>query len=191
MLFWPVLGLFAGLLLAGGLILAQPRSLTGSVIDPPVPAGAIDLSNFRLNDQKGKVVVVFFGYTYCPDVCPATLGELKQVLKRLGDQAGEVEVLFITVDPKRDTIEKISTYAGAFDPRIRGLSGSLAELEPVWQSYGVFRAERPTEKEGVYLVDHSTRTYLIDRQGNLRVTLAYGTPVDDILSDVKFLLSQQ
>ncbi len=189
MLFWPVLGLFAGLLVAGGLYLAQPRRLTGSIIDPPAPAGAIDLGDFRLDEQKGKVVAVFFGYTYCPDVCPASLGELKQALKRLGDQAKDVEVLFITVDPQRDTPEKISQYAAAFDPRIRGLTGSMAELEPVWQAYGVYREERPTQKEGVYLVDHSTRTYLIDRQGNLRVTLAFGTPVDDLVSDVKYLLS--
>jgi protein SCO1/2 len=189
MLFWLFLGLFGGLVLAGGLILSQPHKLTGSVIDPPVTAGSIDLGNFHLAEQKGKVVVLFFGYTYCPDVCPSSLSEFKEVLKNLGGQAENVDVLFITVDPKRDTPEKISQYARAFDPRIQGLSGSMAELEPIWKAYGVYRAEQPSETEGAYLVDHSSRTYLIDRQGNLRVTFTYGTPVDDILSDVKFLLN--
>ena len=189
MLFWLGLGLFGGLLLAGGLILAQPRGLTGSVIDPPAPAGAIDLDGYHLNEHKGKVVLVFFGYTYCPDVCPASLSEFKQALKQLGDRASDVEVLFITVDPARDTQDKMNQYTLAFDPRIRGLSGSKAELEPVWQAYGVYRAERSTANAGMYLVDHSSRTYLIDRQGNLRVTFAFGTPVDDIVSDVKYLLN--
>jgi len=98
-------------------------------------------------------------------------------------------VLFITVDPARDTQDKMNQYTRAFDPRIRGLSGTMAELEPVWQAYGVYRAEQPAGNAGSYLVDHSSRTYLIDRQGNLRVTFAFGTPVDDLVSDVKYLLN--
>jgi protein SCO1/2 len=188
MLFW--LGLLGGLVTVTALFLAQPHRLTGSIIDPPVAAGAIDLGDFPLSQQQGQVVLVFFGYTYCPDVCPATLGEFKQVYKRLGKQADQVEALFITVDPQRDTPEKMQQYTAAFDPHIRGLTGSMDELERVWQAYGVYRQEQPTGEDGVYLVDHSARTYLIDRQGNLRVTFAFGTPVDDIVSDVKYLLNQ-
>jgi protein SCO1/2 len=186
---WSALGLLGGLMVAAALIISQPHKMAGSVIEPPAPAPAIDLGDFHLSEQKGKAVLIFFGYTYCPDVCPATLGELKQVLKRLDKQAEEVVVLFITVDPKRDTAEKMTQYSAAFDPRIYGLTGSMAELEAVWQGYGVYRAEQPTKNEGSYVVDHSTRTYLIDREGNLLETFAFGTPVDDILADVKVVLS--
>jgi protein SCO1 len=185
----PLLGLLGGLVIAGVLIFSQPHKMAGSIIEPPVPAPAIDLGDFHLSEQKGKVVLIFFGYTYCPDVCPATLGGLKQVLKRLDKQADEVEVLFVTVDPKRDTPEKITQYTSAFDPRIRGLTGSMAELEPIWEGYGVYRAEQPADQAGAYQVDHSTRIYLIDKEGNMRETFAFGTPVDDILSDVKVALN--
>lgn len=185
----PILfGLTAGLLLAAGIFFTRPYQLHGSVIAPPQPAPEIALGDFRLEQQAGNVVLVFFGYTSCPDVCPTTLGEMKTVLTKLGSQAEKVSVVFITVDPKRDTPERAQAYAAAFHPRIIGLSGTTAELEPIWQAYGVFRAERPGSTDDVYSVDHSARTYLIDPQGNLHVTYAYGTPVQDLVSDIKSFL---
>lgn len=187
-IFWLVLGLAAGLIFAAGLALARNHTLNGSVLEPPQPAAQIDLEDFRLSDQKGKVVLVFFGYTFCPDVCPATLGTMKRVLERLGNQADKVEMVFITVDPQRDTPERMHAYTQAFDPRIRGLSGTETELEQVWQAYWVFHEAQPAGSSGVYTFDHSSQIFLIDPQGDLRTTYAFGTPAENITADVRFLL---
>ncbi len=187
-LFWLALGLAAGLILAAATFLAQPHRLGGSVIEPPQPAPEVALEDFTIAQARGKAVLVFFGYTNCPDVCPATLGMMKTLLERLGTQAGQVQMLFITVDPKRDTPEKMHAYTAAFDPRIRGLSGSETELEKVWQAYGVFREEQPPSAGGAYTVDHTSRAYLIDPQGRLRTTYTFGTSADVILADVRSLL---
>lgn len=187
--FWLLaIGVLAGLMIAITAFSLQPHTLRGSAIDPPTPAPEIALGGFRLSEQRGKAVLLFFGYTYCPDVCPATLGEVKQVLKGLGALADRVTPVFITVDPQRDTPEKLASYTAAFDPRILGLTGSLRELEAVWQAYGVYRAEQPVKEGGQYLVDHSARLYLIDPQGNMRATYAFGTSVEDVLSDVRYIL---
>lgn len=186
--FWLGLGVFIALLAVAGLALAQPYRLRGSIIDPPQPAPAIALNGFDLSAQRGKVVLLFFGYTTCPDVCPATLGEMKQVLQRLGGQAQNVQVVFVTVDPQRDTPEKMQRYTAAFDPRIAGVTGKEEDLQPIWQAYGVYREIRQGGTAAGYLVDHSARVYLIDREGFLRATYPFGTPVEDLLSDVRFLL---
>lgn len=186
--FWMGLGVFIALLAVAGLALAQPYRLRGSIIDPPQPAPAIALNGFDLSAQRGKVVLLFFGYTTCPDVCPATLGEMKQVLQRLGGQAQNVQVVFVTVDPQRDTPEKMQRYTAAFDPRIAGVTGTEEELQPIWQAYGVYREIRQGGTAAGYLVDHSARVYLIDPEGFLRATYPFGTPVEDLLSDVRFLL---
>ncbi len=184
----PVLGIVAGLLLVAAFTLLQPYRMRGSAIDPPQPAPDINLGDFHLSEQRGKAVLLFFGYTYCPDVCPATLGEVKQVMKGLQNRADKVQPVFITVDPKRDTPERIALYADAFDANILGVSGNFTDLEPVWQAYGVYRAEQPGKSEDMYLVDHSARVYLIDPQGNLRATYPFGSQVENILADVKFVL---
>lgn len=187
--FWLLaIGVLTGLAVAILAFSLQPYAMRGSVIDPPIPAPEIALGNFRLSEQRGKTILLFFGYTYCPDVCPATLGEVKQVLKNLGALADQVTPVFITVDPQRDTPKKLAAYTAAFDPRILGLTGSLSELEAVWQAYGVYRAEQPTSENGQYLVDHSARLVLIDPQGNIRATYAFGTPVEDLLSDVRYII---
>jgi protein SCO1/2 len=188
-------GALVGLALIAALVLARPYSYRGSLIDPPVPAADFTLTDgegaFSLSDQRGKLVLLFFGYTTCPDVCPATLGEMKQVRARLGDQAEDVRFVFITVDPQRDTPERISRYAAAFDPTFFGLTGSEAELEPVWEGYFVYRKITPQGSAAGYLVDHSARIYLIDPSGNLLLTYSFGTPVDDILQDVRHVLKQK
>lgn len=173
---------------AVGLILAQPYTLRGSVIVPPAPAPEIALGEYRLIEDQGKVVMLAFGYTTCPDICPATLGEFKQVLEGLGKDAEDVRMLFITVDPARDTPERMSAYTAAFDSRIRGLSGSEEELQAVWGAYGVTRILREVGSKAGYLVDHSTRIYVVDQAGNLRATYAFGTPVADLVSDLRFLV---
>lgn len=196
-LIYIILGVVLGLAVITGLVLAKPYTLRGSVLEPPVPAPDYTLTDgqgadWTLSDQKGKLVLMFFGYTTCPDVCPATLGELQQVRARLGEElASDVQVAFITVDPERDTPDRIGKYVAAFDPTFAALSGSEAALEPVWKAYGVYRQIQPNASGAGYLVDHTARTYLIDRAGNLRVSYTFGTPLEDLLADVKFLLKER
>ena len=168
-------------------------SFRGTVYEPALPAPEIllkrdDGSTFRLTDQRGEVVLLFFGYTSCPDVCPITLSELRKVDEELGKNAGRVQVVFVTVDPDRDHPEQVQKYVSVFNPEFIGLSGSTTELEPVWKDYGVYREveQVPTSAAG-YLVNHTARVYVIDQAGNLRLSYSFGTPTDDIVHDLKLL----
>ena len=186
-----VLGLV--LMLVGWKVLAQPYTYQGSLIDPPVPAADFQLNNqhgdtFHLSEQRGKVVLIFFGYTHCPDVCPVALSEFKQVKKQLGDLADQVEFVFITVDPERDTAEVLGQYLANFDPTFIGLSGTPDELEPVYKSYGVYHEKTDTGSAAGYLVDHTARMYVIDAQGNWRLTYPFGMEVEKQVEDLVHLL---
>jgi protein SCO1 len=194
--FWLGLGLVIGIVAIVAITSLQPYTLRGSEIDPPIPAPEIVLSSthggeYRLSDQKGRLVVMFFGYTYCPDVCPVTVSEMRTLRSRLGAQADNVDFVYITVDPARDTVEHMTNYLSIFDPAIIGLTGSEAQLEPVWAPYGVWRQIEEGATAAGYLVSHSSRLYLIDRNNQLRATYFYGTPVDDIESDLRHLLKER
>jgi protein SCO1/2 len=191
-----IVGVILGLAVAAGAALARPYAVRGSYIDPPILAQDFVLTDgqgadWRLADQRGSLVLMFFGYTLCPDICPATLGTLKQVRAQLGAQASDVLVVFVTVDPQRDTPDRIGKYVTAFDPTFVALSGSEEALEPVWKAYGVFRAISENASGAGYLVDHSTRTYLIDRGGNLRATYTFGAPLEDLVQDIRFFLKEK
>lgn len=184
---------FVGVL---SLLFAKPPSFRGTLYGEPFPPAAeIELTKadgdlFRISDQRGKIVLLFFGYTSCPDVCPTTLAEMTQVMNQLGDASKNVQVIFVSVDPKRDTPEKVQEYASRFNSTFIGLSGSQAELEPIWQSYSIFRTEVQTDSAMGYTVDHTARLYLIDADGNLRLSYAYGTLVEDIVHDIELLLGK-
>ncbi len=162
--------------------------------EPFPPAPEIDLtrndgSQFRLSDLRGNVVLVFFGYTSCPDVCPITLGQLKQVMDKIGERdAQKVKVLFVTVDPERDTPEAMQKYVDHFDAGFVGLSGNETQLQPIWNGYGIFREKVEGNSAAGYLVDHTARITLIDQDGNLRVSYGFETPMEDIVHDLKLLL---
>jgi protein SCO1/2 len=165
----------------------------GSLIDPPVPAADITLADqngnvFQLSEQKGKIVLIFFGYTHCPDVCPVTLSQFKQIKQQLKQGAENIEFVFISVDPERDTPEVIGRYVTNFDASFLGLSGSPAELASVMKSYGVFAQKTNDDGQGNYLVDHTARTYLVDQQGNWRLTYPFGMETEQIIADVSYLL---
>jgi protein SCO1/2 len=169
-------------------------SFRGALIENPLPAFNFVLTTtegqtVRLSDFREKIVLLFFGYASCPDVCPTTLVELRQVRDSLGAQTDQLQIIFVTVDPERDTPERIRDYVSAFDPTFIGLSGNVVELEQVWDAYGVFRAiDESTVSSAGYLVAHSARVYLIDLEGNLRLSFSYGTPAEDIEHDVRELL---
>lgn len=188
-----VLGL--ALMLVGWKVLAQPYTYQGSLIDPPVPAADFQLNNqhgepFRLSDQRGKTVLIFFGYTHCPDVCPVALSEFRQVKKQLGDLADQVEFVFITVDPERDTADVLGQYLANFDPTFIGLSGTPDQMEPVYKSYGVYHEKTETGSASGYLVDHTARMYVIDSQGNWRLTYPFGMEVEKQVEDLVHLLQE-
>ena len=137
---------------------------------------------------RGKVVVLYFGYTHCPDVCPLTLVHLHTVLQKLGKDAGDVRVLFVTVDPTRDAVPVLHQYVTAFDPRIVGLTGTQDELARLAKRYRAFyQRETPKTSSGDYEVTHSSAIYIFDREGRARLLATPGATNDAIYHDLKIL----
>jgi protein SCO1/2 len=141
-----------------------------------------------LADFKGKVVVIFFGYTQCPDVCPTPMVEMANVLKALGPQAEQVQVLFITLDPERDKQELLAQYVPAFDKRFIGLRGDAAATAKVAKEFKVFYARQPGKTPDGYTLDHTAATYIYDKNGKIRLFVRNGQTTDAIVSDIKQLL---
>jgi protein SCO1/2 len=142
-----------------------------------------------LADFKGKVVVVFFGYTQCPDVCPTTMAEMATVMQKLGAQADQVQVAFITLDPERDTRELLANYVPAFDKRFVGLYGSPEQTAKVAKEFKVFYSKVPGSAPGSYTIDHTAGSYVFDREGRLRLFIRHGGGADPIVHDIRQLLS--
>lgn len=140
-----------------------------------------------LADFRGKAVTVFFGFTHCPDVCPTTLGEMAVVMKELGADAGRLQVLFVTVDPERDTAEVLQRYVPAFHPAFLGLTGSAEDLSRVAKEFKIFYQKQPLPGGG-YSMDHSAGTYIFDAQGRLRLFAQYGAGAPALLHDIRLLL---
>ncbi len=142
----------------------------------------------RLEDFRGKVVLIFFGYTHCPDVCPTTLLCMAQVMKLLGSSAAKVQVLWVTVDPERDTPVLLSNYVPVFNPRFIALRGTPAQTEALSKAFKV--SYQVLEYKGTILVDHSAFGYLIDTRGKTRLKLPYDMPAEQIAADVRTFLRQ-
>ncbi|MCS6841903.1 MAG: SCO family protein [Roseiflexus sp.] len=166
----------------------------GMALDPPKEAPDFTLTDFdgrpfRLSDHRGKVVILFFGFTNCPDMCPAALSNMAAARRKLGADAKEVQGVFVSLDPDRDTPERLKRYLTAFDPTFIGVRGSEAELAPIVKDYGVtyMRRDLPGSALG-YTIDHSTFIYVIDAAGRWRLLFAHGMPVDDIVSDLRYLV---
>ncbi len=169
-----------------------------------VPINAIDISwqhpqpNFNLldsggtlhnlTDYRGKVVIAFFGYTHCPEVCPTTLADLAQTMRLLGQDASQVQVLFITLDPERDTPEVLSKFIPSFDPTFVGLYGDAQATAKAAKSFGV-NYQKQMDKFGGYTLDHSDGTYLIGKEGKSLWLSRYGQRPDLLIQDIKLLLA--
>lgn len=148
---------------------------------------AADGKSYSLSSFAGKVVVVFFGYTQCPDICPTTLAELSEVMKLLGDKASRVQVVMITVDPERDTPEVLKAYVSGFDPRFLALSGTPEQIKQAATSFKAYFA-KSGQANGNYAMDHTASFYLIDPKGESRVLLSNNAGAQTIAHDIGLLL---
>jgi protein SCO1/2 len=144
-----------------------------------------------LVEFQGKVVTVFFGFTRCPDACPTSMAQMKVALAQLGDDAKRVQVVFITVDPERDTPEVLNAYVTGFDPSFLGLYGNVEQTAAVAKEFKVFYQKSAGKTADSYSVDHTAATYVFDPKGRLRLFLKHGAPAEDVAADLKRLLAGQ
>ena len=216
---WPLIGLISVLLLGTGTILffifaalfpaAEPDPYAGlsqpalaengiGAISPPREVMDFTLTShtgepFTLSSLRGKAVVLYFGYTHCPDVCPLTLSELARAREQLGEQASDVQFLFITVDPERDTIEWMQKYLETrrADDFTTGLRGTEGDLKRIGADYGLFfEKNTETSTQAAYLVDHTASSFLIDPQGRLSAIMAFRTSPDVIANAIQAVLDE-
>ena len=173
-----------------------PSSQQSRLIDWPQGAGSpafrlVDTEGVprTLRDYRGHIVVIYFGFLHCPDACPAGLLKLAQVMKQLGPVAAQVQVLFVTLDPERDTPASLKSYVSAFDPRFIGLTGTSAQVDEVASGFNVQYARVPVGND--YTIDHSTATFLFDRTGRLRRVGAANASVADFAHDIAALAAER
>ncbi|NMM27255.1 MAG: SCO family protein [Glaciimonas sp.] len=141
-----------------------------------------------LADFKGKAVVIFFGYTQCPDVCPTTMAEMATVMQELGPLSDRVQVLFVSIDPERDTQALLAQYVPAFDSRFLGMVGDKAATEKIAKDFRIFYQKVPGKEPGSYTMDHTAGSYVFDPQGRMRLFIRHGQGAAPIASDLKLLL---
>jgi protein SCO1/2 len=174
--------------------IAAAAGFRGGELSPPRSAPDLVLKDqdgaaFRLSRQRGQVVLLSFGYTFCPDVCPTTLAELVQARARLGEAARRVRIVFVTVDPERDTAERLREYTRAFGRAFTALTGEAAALAEARKAYGVTAEKRAVKgTAAAYLIDHSAMVHVIDAEGRVRLMFPFGTSVDDMEHDIRLLL---
>ncbi len=188
-----VAGSVVALLFAMIAVAADRPTLKAGVFEPPraAPELSLDASSggkLSLANYRGKVILMGFGFTSCPEVCPTTLATLAQARKRLGAQGEQLQVVYVTVDPERDTADRMKAYLGGFDPTFVGGTGTPAQLAAVRKNYGVMAERKPLGNS--YTVAHSSSVYLIDQEGLLRGMMPYGRLPDDFAHDVRALLSE-
>jgi len=185
------------MLLLGLLSACQPTTSGNKLVATDI-TGADFEQNMRLTDHtgkmrtladfKGKVVALFFGYTHCPDVCPTTMTDFKQTMKLLGEESNDVQVLFVTLDPERDTPEVLAQFVPSFDSRFIGLTGSVEEIAETASMFKIFSSKVATEGRSTYTIDHSAGTYIYDKHGKIRLYVEYGEKPADLANDIKTLL---
>ena len=199
-----LLRLSAGALLAGSLVACDQLGLGGS--SKPVFKGVdltgaeyarslnlpdLDGRNRSLADFKGKVLVVFFGYTQCPDVCPTTMAELAEVKRSLGADGDRVQGIFVSVDPERDTAVLLKAYLASFDPSFVALRGSEEQVKAAAKEFKVYFAKVPGKTAETYTMDHTAASFIFDTQGRVRVFSRYGSGAQALTDDIKMLLAEK
>jgi protein SCO1/2 len=181
-------------LLALALVACGGPSFRGSTLDEPVLVPDVGLTDqhgeeFRLSELRSNVVLLFFGYTQCPDVCPTTLITWRQVHRALGDDVDRVRFVFVTVDPERDTAEQLGMHVSAFNPDFIGLTGTPDDLEALYRVFDIFSEKVIASGSATgYLISHTATTFVVDLEGRWRLRESYGTPVEDLVNDIRLLL---
>lgn len=183
------------LLIACAGISGGAPELNGTVYTEPRQTPEFTLQNaageaVSLQDYRGKVIPIYFGYTFCPDVCPLTMANLAQVQTEIDDDGDQMQVLMITVDPQRDTPQVVQDYVTSFHPAFVGLSGTDEQIAAATAPFGVFYEAAEGSAATGYLVDHTARIFVIDKSGELRVTYAYDVPVEEISADMRVLVAE-
>jgi protein SCO1/2 len=173
----------------------RPHVLHGFAMQPPKPAADFTLTahtgeRVSLHDFRGKLVLLYFGYTFCPGICPATLANVAQVLRQFGARANQVQLLMISVDPERDTADKLAAYVTHFHPSFIGLTGSVTDVAAVAPLFGIYYEKQESTDATSYWVDHSATLMVIDQQGIMRFILPFGTAVPDMAADLASLLRE-
>ncbi|MEZ4522655.1 MAG: SCO family protein [Thermomicrobiales bacterium] len=184
------------ILLAGSLVvprlLSAGETYNGTIVDAEGSPEEFQLESangpVNLSDYRGELVVMYFGYTNCPDFCPATLSKLTKVREQLGDDADDVQVLMISVDPERDSPERLGQYMASFDPNFVGLTGTEDQIRAVATQFGIFFQKSQGSDASGYLVDHTTTLVVVDRDGHQRLYLPYDLTVDQVTNDLGNLL---
>jgi protein SCO1/2 len=183
--------------LALTLTACQPAGHQFSGLIPDAATGSYDFTlvdeggnDFALSELRGQWVLLFFGYTHCPDVCPATLQTLKQVKRALGADAEQVRVVFVSVDPARDDVGVLRKYVQAFGPDFKGLTGTPEAVASVAEQFGVTYARKDVASASGYLVSHTAYLYLLDPQANLRLTFPFGVKPEEVTSDLQYLMKE-
>jgi protein SCO1/2 len=171
----------------------RPYQFTGTVIQSEMPSTEFTLTSANgpvsLSDYRGKLVLLYFGYTFCPDVCPTTLADVNRALDQLGNKADDVQLIMVSVDPARDTPEKLAEYVEFFNPTFVGVTGSDEEVRRVATLYNVwFEAHEEEDSASGYLVDHTATLNVIDEEGHLKLLIGYGTGADAIAADLDYML---
>ena len=185
------------LMLSGCQLFTPDYEYKGAVMDPPASLPDFELMGadgnpFSLSDVSGDIALIYFGYTYCPDVCPMTMADVKQALAGLETGRERVHVIFVSVDPERDTPETLAQYMAAFGPEFIGLTDDFAKVAEVMKPYGAFaQKEEVSDSAAGYLVSHTARLYLVTPKGELLLTYPFGFEPEDLHSDLEYLLQQE
>lgn len=168
----------------------RSTDITGADFGRSLALAGHDGKPRTLEDFRGKLVVMFFGFTRCPDICPTTLADMAQAMKVLGAEADKVQVLFITMDPARDTPDVLSRYVPAFDPRFLGLYGDDEATRRTAKEFKIFYEKREGATPGAYTIDHSSQSYVLDAQGRLRLFVRHDRIAEDLVADLRQLLKE-
>jgi protein SCO1/2 len=190
-----IAGLLIWMVLAAlwGIPRLTPHTFHGTLLQSPSVAHDFTLTSntgqkVSLSDFRGKLVLLYFGYTFCPDVCPTTLAEISNAMKILGKNADDVQIIMISVDPERDTPALLAEYVAHFDPRFLGVTGTPEEIAEIATLYGIFYQKNEGSNATGYLVDHTATITVVDQYGHVKLVFPFGTRAKDMADDLAYLL---
>jgi protein SCO1/2 len=192
-----LLGFLIGLALVArwGIPRLMPHTFTGTLLQSPSEAHDFSLIShtgqpISLSDFRGKLVLLYFGYTFCPDVCPASLSEAAGAMDILGEKSEEVQLIMVSVDPERDTPEKLADFVAHFDPAFLGVTGTPEEIASIATLYGIYYGKSDGSVATGYLIDHTATITVIDREGHVKLIFPFGTTAAEIAADLDYLLKR-